>query len=327
MPAAITGCGKALPTTIVDNAEIGGRCGVEPEWIEQRSGIRSRHIATSETTHSLALDAARDALAQAETDAAHLDVVIVATITPDRAIPAVAPELQAALGADRAAAFDMNAGCAGFLYALAQAKAVIGAGMAQRVLVCGSDVLSRVADVDDPGSYVLFADGAGAAVVEWSATERIGPFVLRSDGGLADLLAIPAGATKVRMEGRAVYRHAVEKMASAVGDVLGGAGMAIDDVDLVVAHQANARILEAVAERLSLPADKMFCNIATTGNTSAGSIPIALADAVVQGRLKDDDTVVLAALGAGIVWGAGVVQWGLAPIAARGVPTEVAVGV
>ena len=327
MPAAITGCAKALPARIVDNIEMSRLSGVDPAWIEQRSGIKARHIASTETTLSLALEAGAGALADAGCDASELDFVIVATVTADRAIPAVAPEVQSGLGASAAAAFDVNAGCSGFLYALAQATALIEANMAGRVLVCGSDVLSRVADPADPRSYVLLADGAGAVVVEWSESPRIGPFVLRSDGSAAGLLEIPPGHDKLRMEGRAVYRHAVDKMASAVQDVLRVAGGSLDDVDLVVAHQANARILDAIAQRVALPAEKMYSNIATTGNTSAGSIPIALADAVAAGRLRVDDRVVLAALGAGLVWGAGMVTWGRPAVVPERERTEVAVGV
>ncbi len=219
--------------------------------------------------------------------------------------------MHAALGATRAGAFDLNAGCTGFVYALAQANALVDASAARRVVVCGTDVMTRVADYGDARSCVLFGDGAGAAIVERvEGPSRIGPFVWHTDGSQPHLLYIPPDTGLIRMEGREVYRRAVDGMTRAVKEILGATSMSIDDVDLLVAHQANARILEAVGERLGLRREQVSSNIARLGNTSAASIPLALADEEAAGRLNEGDVVVLAAFGAGFLCGAGIVRWG-----------------
>jgi 3-oxoacyl-[acyl-carrier-protein] synthase-3 len=312
MGAAITGWGAAVPQRIVTNAEIAARLDVDEDWIFQRTGISARHVAADgEKTSGLAIEAARLALAVAEADPAMLDAVIVATLTPDLQMPATASLVQARLGAGRAAAFDLNAGCSGFLYALSQAGAMVLSGQAGRVLVIGADVLSRVIDYSDPRSAVLFGDGAGAVVVERSlGPVRIGPFVLGSDGREPELLCIPRDTGLISMQGREVYRRAVAAMSDSMLELCRAQRIEPDEIDLVVCHQANARILASVAERMGLPEEKFLSNISAYGNTSAASIPLALAEAAVAGRLDQGDLVVLAAFGAGFTWGAGLVRWG-----------------
>lgn len=313
MGAAITGWGAALPATELGNEELAARLGIDEAWIFERTGIRARRVVTSdeETTSSLAIGACTRALAGAETESSRVDLVIVATITPDLQVPATASMVQAGIGATAAGAFDLNAGCAGFLYALAAASAMVEAGVCRCVLVCGADVLSRVTDYSDAKSCVLFGDGAAACVVgHVEGPTRLGPFRLASDGTKASFLRIPPETGLIEMRGREVYRHATDAMADAVRSVVIEAGMKLDDVDLVVAHQANGRILDAVATRLGLTPDRVFVNIERYGNTSAASIPLALAEAAQTGRLHDGDVVALTAFGAGFAWGAGMVTWG-----------------
>lgn len=319
MGAAISGWGTALPSRELHNEELEARLGLPEGWIFERTGIRTRRIAdNSQTTSSLALAAAEAALARAGTEAGELDMVLVATCTPDYQMPATACLVQAGLGADRAGALDVNAACAGFLYGLAQANGLIESGVAGRVLVIGADLLSRITNYDDPKSGVLFGDGAGAALIERvDGPSRLGPFRLRADGSRPELLWVPEAGGCITMEGREVYRRAVDGMSKTVREAVADAGLSIDDVDVVVAHQANGRIVQAVATRLGLPAEKVMLNISRYGNTSAASIPIAFSEAVDSGMLKDDDVVVLTAFGAGFVWGSGVVRWG-APGEARG---------
>ncbi|MGH2749172.1 MAG: beta-ketoacyl-ACP synthase III [Actinomycetota bacterium] len=312
MPASITGWGTALPPRTLTNADLATRLGVDEEWIVERTGIHARHVANGQTTSTLAAAAGAEALARAEVNADEVDAVIVATVTPDYRFPAAACLVQSALGASRAAAFDLNAGCAGFLYGLAQATAMIESGACRRVLMCGADVLSAITDYTDPRSCILFGDGAGAVLVERvSEGGGLGPFHLRSDGASPELLYVPNDTGVISMHGREVYRRAVDAMARSVGTVLRESGATIDDVDLLVAHQANARILDAVAQRVGLPPEKVVMNIARYGNTSAASIPLALAEAIDTAMLRDGDLVVLAAFGAGFAWGAGIVRWGV----------------
>lgn len=317
MGAAITGWGIALPERELHNAELARRLDVTEEWILERTGINSRHLAAStDSASSLSTEAGRAALTRAGLEASQLDMVIVATSTPDEQMPATASLVQHALGASGAGAFDLNAACSGFLVALAQAGALVTSGMAQRVLVCGADLLTRVLDYDDPRSCILFGDGAGAVVLESAPGIAFGPFRIVSDGSKEPLLRIPAGDGHLRMKGREVYRHAVASMSAAVKEVLVEAGLSVSDIDLLVAHQANARIVEAVALRLGLDPARAMLNISRLGNTSAASIPLALAEAVETGKLHDSDLVVLTAFGAGFVWGAGIVRWA-APVAPR----------
>ncbi|MDQ4028796.1 MAG: beta-ketoacyl-ACP synthase 3, partial [Actinomycetota bacterium] len=218
------------------------------------------------------------------------------------------------LGARNAGAFDTNAACSGFLFALAQGTALIEAGTVRRVLVCGADVLTRFTDPTDIGSCILFGDGAGAALIEhFDGRSRVGPFSMRADGSRPELLWISPETGTLRMEGREVYRHAVEAMTSSVQELLKDTSLTLDDIDLLVAHQANARILKAVADRLGFPSERVVTNIARIGNTSAASIPLAIADAVESGVVKDGDRIVLTAFGAGFTWGAGLIEWGRGP--------------
>lgn len=326
MGSAITGWGMAVPDGVLDNAELADRLDVTQDWIVERTGVRRRRIAGSgDTASTLTTRAAVAALERAALDAADLDYVILATLTPDYQMPSAACLVQSALGARRAAAYDLNAGCSGWLYALAQANSLVESGAAQRVLVAGADVLSRVTDYSDKRSCVLFGDGAGVVVIEQAEGEsRIGPFVLRADGSEPELLYIPQDTGLISMQGRKVYARAVDAMASSVSSIIAGAGIAPEDVGLVIAHQANARILKAVAERLGFDPDKVFCNIDRYGNTSAASIPIALTEAHEAGLIVDGDVIVVTAFGAGFAWGAGIVRWGVPVVAPAAEAQEVA---
>ena len=312
MGVALTGLGAQLPKKILDNAELARRLDVTEQWIFSRTGINERRIAgDEETSGTLAASAGRSALERAGVDPTDLDCVIVATCTPDYLLPSTAALVAATLGATRAAAFDLNAACSGFLYGIAQAYALIESGGARRVLVCGADVLSRSTDYTDPKSSIIFGDGAGAAVIERIEGEtRLGPFRLHADGSRPELLYVPPETGFIRMDGREVYKRAVQEMTASVRAILLDANITADDVDLLVAHQANARILRAVGERLGFPSERLMTNIARVGNTSAASIPLALAEAVETGLLTDGDRVVLTAFGAGFTWGAGVLRWG-----------------
>jgi 3-oxoacyl-[acyl-carrier-protein] synthase-3 len=311
MKAGVFGIGAALPEHIVTNADFESYLDTTDEWIVRRTGIRERrHLNGSRTLTELAVDACNAALADAGRDAAEVDHVIVSTLTPDRLMPGIAPGLADAIGANGAGAVDVNAACSGFLYALDQAAALVESGRANVVVVCGAEALSRITDRNDRGTAILFADGAAAVVVAGGEL-ALGcmPFVLHSDGVHGDLLYAESDERLLRMEGQEVYRHAVERMAEATAEALTRAGMGVDEIDLFVAHQANARIIEAAARRLGVPAEKVFINVDLVANTSSASIPLALHQAEREGRLKPGDTVALAAFGAGFVWGAGIVSW------------------
>jgi 3-oxoacyl-[acyl-carrier-protein] synthase-3 len=298
--------------------ELADRLGISAQWIFERTGIRSRRVVEDgDTTSTLATAAGRAALEQACSRPDDVDVVIVATCTPDYKMPATAPLVQHALGIPSAAAFDVNAACSGFLFALAQAHALIESRAARRVLVCGADVLTTVTDYTDPRSSVIFGDGAGAALVDAvDGPTHLGPFRLGTDGSQPELLWIPPDRGRIRMEGREVYRRAVEGMTRSVRGLLAEAGVAVSDIDLLVAHQANARILEAVATRLGLDSERVALNIARLGNTSAASIPIAVSEAADAELLSEGDLVVLTAFGAGFTWGTGLMRW-TAPVGRR----------
>lgn len=316
--ATVTGWGAALPRTEVTNDEVARRLGVDAGWITARTGIEARRIAgPDETATSLATAAGRRALAAAGVAAEDVGLVIVATLTPDLRLPATATLVQAELGAGRAGAFDLNAGCSGFLYALAQASALVRSGTADNVLVCGVDLLSRVTDPTDAGTAPLFGDGAGAALVTGSTEEDLGPFVLHADGRDPHLLHVPPDEDVIRMQGRAVYRRAIDEMAASLDEVLGTAGLSVGDIALVIGHQANVRILRGVAERAGLPADKLFINIGRVGNTSAASIPLAASDVATAGGISDGDLVALTAFGAGFCWGAALLRWRTPALPAR----------
>ena len=304
----IASVGAAVPDQVLDNAQLASDFGVSEDWIVERCGIQTRRIASAEeTVVSLGALAAFRALTAAGVSAADVDLLICATISAERRFPAAACEIASLLDCD-APAYDVNAGCSGFLFGLAQGAAAISAGSAARVLVVGSDVLSRFIDPQDAGTAILFGDGAGAALLEVSDVDALGPFVLRSDGSRSELLYQDERGL-ISMRGREVYRWAVEGMTSAVTDLLDSYGPAAADVDLVVAHQANQRIIDAVGERLGLRPEQVYSNIARYGNTSAGSIPLALVDAVEEGRLRVGDSVVLTAFGAGFCWGATSLRW------------------
>jgi 3-oxoacyl-[acyl-carrier-protein] synthase III len=311
MTAGIFGIGAALPEHVVTNADLEQRLDTNDEWIVRRTGIRERrHLQGDETLADLATRACLLALDDAGRTGAEVDHVIVSTFTADRVTPGLAPEVARVIGADRAAAVDLNAACAGFLYGLDQAAALVESGRASVVLVCGAEALSRVTDHDDRSTAVLFGDGAGAVVVAGGDLELgIGGFVLGADGAQADLLYAERDARVLRMQGSDVYRHAVRRMTAASREALGRAGKTVDDIDLFVAHQANVRIIETAAIELGIPREKVMVNVDRVANTSSASIPLALEQAEREGRLKPGATVALAAFGAGFVWGAGIVSW------------------
>ncbi|MGH2775011.1 MAG: beta-ketoacyl-ACP synthase III [Actinomycetota bacterium] len=308
--STITGIGVHVPDGELKNDELAERLSVSEEWIFGRTGIRSRHIVEdADSSSSLGTVAAQRALDHAGLVADDLDTIITATISPDLQFPATACLIQHSLGATNAAAFDLGAGCSGFLFALAQAKALVESGAARRVLVVGADVLTRYADSNDRRSSILFGDGAGAAVVEGiDAPTEIGHFVLRTDGSNPQLLCVPKDSPYIQMNGREVYKAAVAGMTDTVSDAIDSEGLDPDKTWLV-AHQANARILEAVARRLEWPEHKVIVNIDHYGNTSSASIPLALNEAMNDGRLQDGDDVMLTAFGAGFAWGAGLIRW------------------
>jgi 3-oxoacyl-[acyl-carrier-protein] synthase III len=311
LAAGIFGVGAALPERVVGNDEIVARLDTSDEWIVRRTGIRERRIlAPDQPLSELAARACALALEDAGRTADEVDQVIVSTITPDRVTPGVAPYVALALGAERASAVDVNAACAGFIYALDQAAAQVESGRARVVLVCGAEALSRITDHDDRGTAMLFGDGAGAVVVAGGELEiGCGGFVLGTDATQADMLYAERTNPMLRMEGREVYRHAIRRMVEATSEAIARAGLTIDDIDLFVAHQANVRILTAAANELGLPPEKLMVNIDRVANTSSASIPLALADAEHDGRLKPGAVVALSAFGAGFVWGSGVVSW------------------
>jgi 3-oxoacyl-[acyl-carrier-protein] synthase-3 len=306
--AGIAGVGMALPEDVVPNAEIARRFDVDERWIERRTGIRSRRrLADGERLTDLAVQAARAAVADAGIDPGDLDQVLVATLTADEITPGCAPLVAHALGT-KAAAIDVNAACVGFLSALQLACAQIEARRAEHVLVVGAEAMLRVTDPGDRATAMVFADGAGAAVVSAGAGS-LAPVVLRSDGSLAPLITIDRDEQRIRMDGHGTFISAVAALGEATLDACAAAGIELADVDLFVFHQANRRILDAVAEKLDLPRERVVDVIADLGNTSAATLPIALTIARDEGRLTSGARVVLGAMGAGFVYGAGVLTW------------------
>jgi 3-oxoacyl-[acyl-carrier-protein] synthase-3 len=309
--AGVFGLGAALPSRVVTNRDLEHLLDTDDAWIQRRTGIRERRrLAPGEPLAPLAASACAEALADAGRDAAEVDQLIVTTITPDRITPGLAPEVARILGAHDAGAVDLNAACAGFLYALDQAAALVESGRAGVVLVCAAEALSRLTDHEDRGTAVLFGDGAAAVVVAGGDLELgCGSFVLGSDGEQADLLFAEVGERKLRMEGQAVFRHAVRRMVDATAEALDRAGLAVADVDLFVAHQANRRIIEAAAAALGVAPERVVVDVGRVANTSSASIPLALHEAERDGRLSPGMTVAVAAFGAGFVWGAGVIGY------------------
>ena len=322
----IAGLGKYLPSRVMDNHEIEKLVDTSDEWIRKRTGIVERRIAASdETSGTMAVAASKDALAMAGLDAAELDLIVVATGTPDHpGFPATGSLVQEALGAPRAGAFDVGAGCAAFGYGLVVGAQFIQSGALKNVLVVGSDVMSRIIDWRDRGTCVLFGDGAGAVVLQ--RTDRPGglrSFVLGSDGCGAPRLFVPAGGSKVpasqesvearshflKMEGQNVFRFATKVIPGSILEALEKAGLTSADLGLVIPHQANIRIIDHAREKLNLPAERVFTNVDRYGNTSAASIPVALCEALEEGRIGDGDIVAMCAFGAGLCWAAAVWEW------------------
>lgn len=319
--SVIAGTGSALPKHRVSNAELAEQVDTSDEWIVERTGIRFRHIAgEGETTSSLAADAARAALASAGVEAESIDLIVLATATPDQTFPATATTVQAALGIRDCVAFDVAAVCSGFLYAVQVADSMIRAGAHSRALVIGAETFSRILDWEDRATCVLFGDGAGAVVLEaHDSDEAQGQGILatklHADGRHNGLLYVDGGPSttgtvgKLRMKGREVFRHAVVNLAQVMEESLGIAGLTSADVDWVVPHQANARILEATARKLGLAPEKVVVTVDQHANTSAASVPLALDTAVRDGRIQRGDLIVLEAMGGGFTWGAAVVRF------------------
>ena len=318
----VIGCGAYLPRTVLTNEELSKRVDTSDAWIVERTGIRQRHIAgEGEKTSDLALAAAREALADAGIGPEVLDLVVVATTTPDETFPAVATTIQAKIGMARGAAFDVQAVCSGFIYALAVADNFIKAGQAKTILVIGAETMSRLMDWTDRGTCVLFGDGAGAVILQ--AGEGKGDnhdrgvlnTKLFSDGRLHDLLYVDGGPSTtgttgfLRMQGREVFKHAVTNISAAVHASADEAGVDVSEVDWFVPHQANQRILDGTARKLRIPPEKVVSTVATHGNTSAASVPLALVTAVRDGRIKRGDLVLLEAMGGGLTWGSALVRW------------------
>jgi 3-oxoacyl-[acyl-carrier-protein] synthase-3 len=324
--AMFAGTGHAVPRRALTNDEFAAM-GIETsdEWIRERTGIRQRYIAgDGETLTSLVTEASRQAMADAGVHAGELDAIILGTVSPDRLMPATAVEVQAALGASRAVAFDLGAACSGWLYSAQVAEGLLATGQYETILVIGGEVLSRIVNWKDRNTCVLFGDGAGATIVRRSTKGRgILSAYMRSDGNLADLLHRPKGggcfpmsdavlaegSHYIQMSGREVFKHAVRSMADAADRALDGAKLSGTDVDLMIPHQANIRIIEATAKHANIPMEKVFVNVDRFGNTSAASIPIALDEARRQGRIVEGSTVLFAAFGAGFTWGSMVVRF------------------
>ena len=315
--SVIAGVGSALPQRRVTNDELAATVDTSDEWIVERTGIRSRYIATDgETTGSLATEAARKALEDVGIDAREINLIVLATATPDQTFPSTATKVQATLGINDCIAFDVHAVCTGFLYALSVADSLLRSGNASKALVIGAETFSRILDWDDRATCVLFGDGAGALVLSAEDSERgILSTKLHADGRHNDLLFVDGGPSttgtvgKLRMKGREVFRHAVVNLAEVMSEVLDGAGLSAEDVDWVVPHQANARILDATAKKLGLPREKVVVTVDRHANTSAASVPLAFDTAVKDGRIKRGDVVVLEAMGGGFTWGAAALRY------------------
>ena len=316
--SVVLGCGAYLPERIVTNAELAAKVDTSDEWIVQRTGIRQRHIAAEgEVTSDLALIAAQRALDHAGLKASEIDLIVLGTATPDNTFPATATKVQARLGMTRGAAFDVQAVCSGFIFALATADNFLKTGMAKTALVIGAETFSRILDWTDRQTCVLFGDGAGAVVLraEEGSERGILSTHIHTDGAHYDLLYVDGGPSStmttghVRMEGKEVFRHAVHRLSEVVDEALSQHHLTARDIDWLVPHQANKRIIDGVGRKLALDPGKVVVTVDRHANTSAASIPLAFAEAVHDGRIKRGDLVLLEAMGGGLSWGAGLLRW------------------
>jgi 3-oxoacyl-[acyl-carrier-protein] synthase-3 len=318
MRSRIVGTGRYLPARVVTNAELAARVETSDEWIRTRTGIAQRHVAADdEQTSDLALGASREALAAAGVNAKDVDLIIVATTTPEMIFPSVACILQAKLGASGGPAFDVQAVCSGFVYALALADGMVSRGMAKNALVVGAEIYSRILDWNDRGTCVLFGDGAGAVVLAPSSTPGILSSHLHADGNYRDILCVPGtvargqvtGRPFVHMDGQGVFKFAVRVLAEVAQEALAANEMTADQIDWVIPHQANLRIMDATARKLGMPHDKLVITVDKHANTSAASIPLALDIAVRDGRIKRDQHVMMLGVGGGFTWGSVLLRW------------------
>ena len=319
-PISITGVGAYAPERVLTNDELATLVDTSDEWIMERTGIRERRIAAPEQALTdLALPAAQAALAQAGVEGKDLDFLLCATVTPDMMFPTSSALLADTLGANDAAAYDLLAGCTGFMYALAQAYGMLASGLAERALVVGGDVLSRILDWTDRSTLVLFGYGAGAVVLEKVEKPGFLGFELGADGGGGIHLSLPGSGSRsmeeatgngyVHMNGREVFKFATRVLVSSAEAVLERCGAAVEDVDVYIPHQANVRILDYAVQKLGIPRERMIVNVERYGNTSSGSIPLALAEAQADGRLKEGDLVLMTGMGAGLTWGSALMEW------------------
>ncbi|HET7556352.1 MAG TPA: beta-ketoacyl-ACP synthase III [Gaiellaceae bacterium] len=321
---SITGLGCRVPERVMTNDELSTLMDTSDEWIRERTGIRERRIAgPDEALSDLCLPACRDALGQAGLDAGEIDLIIVATVTPDMVFPSTGAILADRLGAPDAGAYDLSAGCTGFMYAVAQGYGMLAGGLAKKALVVGGDVLSRILDWSDRSTAVLFGDGAGAVVLEHVPSGGFLGFELGADGSGGPQLYVPAGGSRapateqtvaehmhfVKMNGREVFKFATRVLVSSAEAVLAECGRSIEDVDVYVPHQANVRIIEHARHKLGIPEEKTVIDVDRYGNTSSGSIPLALADAAADGRLRPGQLVLMTGMGAGLTWGSGLIEW------------------
>ena len=314
----ITGLGAYAPERVITNDELSKLVDTSDEWIMERTGIRERRIAAdSQALSDISLPAARQALEQAGSDGTDVDLLIVATVTPDMMFPSTSAILADQLGAKDAAAYDLSAGCTGFMYALVQAYGMVAAGLSRRALVVGGDVLSRILDWSDRSTVVLFGDGAGAVVVEPADTDGFLAFELGADGAGGEPLWLPGSGSRrfadperfVKMNGREVFKFATRVLVQSAEDVLDKYGAKIEDVDVYVPHQANVRIIDHATKKLGIPSERVVINVDRYGNTSSGSIPLALAEAQADGRLSPGSLVLMTGMGAGLTWGSALMRW------------------
>jgi len=321
VPVSITGLGAYAPERILDNAELERLVDTSNEWIIERTGIRERRIAADEQALTdLALPGCETALAQAGLTGKDIDLIVVATVTPDMTFPSSAVTIADKLGAVDAAAYDLSAGCTGFMYAVVQAYGMLAAGLAERALVVGGDLLSRILDWNDRSTVVLFGDGAGAVVLERSEQPGFLTLDLGADGSGGEHLWLPGSGSRlfdevdkrVKMNGREVFKFATRVLVQSAEAVLDRAGFTIDDVDVYIPHQANVRIIDHATKKLGIASDRVVINVDRYGNTSSGSIPLALAEAQADGRLQPGKLVLMTGMGAGLTWGSTLMRWTLA---------------